>query len=74
LHKLLKLRSKIGVRKEISSFRDNLGPMAKLVKIPKKGLFDEFRHLKSYHWNWVGIGVRVVVSLVRSVEDKQELR
>jgi len=48
--------------------------MAKLVKTPKKGFFYEFRHLKSYPWNRVGIGVRVFVSLVRSLEDKQELR
>jgi len=74
LHKLLKLRSKIGVGKEISSFRDSLGPVAKLVKTPKKRLFYEFRHLKSYHWNRVGIGGRVFESLIRSLEDKQELR
>jgi len=35
--------------------------MAKLVKTPKKELFYEFRHLKSYHWIRLGIGVRVFV-------------
>jgi len=48
--------------------------MAKVVKTPKKGFFYEFRHLKSYHWNRLGIGVRIFANLVRSLEDKQELR
>jgi len=74
LHKLLNLRSKIGVGTEISSFRDSLGPLAKLMKIPKKGLSVEFCHLKSYHWIRLGLGIRVFVSLIRNVKDKQELR
>jgi len=64
LFNLLKLRSKIGIGKEIKNFWDSLGPMAKLIKTPKKGLFYEFRYLNTYHWNGLGIGVRVFVSLL----------
>jgi len=72
LKKLLNFRSKIGVGTEIRSLRNSVGPLAKLFKFPEKGISVEFRHLKSHHWNRLGLGVRLLASLIKNVKDKQE--